>query len=85
MAYTKKTNTEEKTVKTTTEKTTSKTVEPVKVKEYKSDDLIPCRSMTKGELIYVGKKSALISLYVSFISETKYLTLFLSEGIILPK
>ena len=33
MAYTKKTNTEEKTVKTTTEKTISKTVEPVKVKE----------------------------------------------------
>ena len=74
MAYTKKTNTEEKTVKTTTEKTTSKTVEPVNVKEYKSDDLIPCRSMTKGELIYVGKKSGEVYTWEDYgdITEIEY-------------
>ena len=42
-------------------------------------------STSEQDIIDLGKKSALISLYVSFISETKYLTLFLSEGIILPK
>ena len=74
MAYTKKTNTEEKTVKTTTEKTTSKTVEPVKVKEYKSDDLIPCRSMTKGELVYIGKKSGEVYTWEDYgdITEVEY-------------
>lgn len=74
MAYTKKTNTEEKTVKTATEKTTSKTVEPVKVKEYKADDLIPCRSMTKGELIYIGKKSGEVYTWEDYgdITEIEY-------------
>ena len=74
MAYTKKTNTEEKTVKTATEKATTKTVETVKVKEYKSDDLIPCRSMTKGELVYIGKKSGEVYTWEDYgdITEVEY-------------
>lgn len=74
MAYTKKTNTEEKTVKTATEKATTKTVETIKVKEYKSDDLIPCRSMTKGELVYIGKKSGEVYTWEDYgdITEVEY-------------
>ena len=61
MAYTKKTNTTE-TTKNKSKKEEKKALENnskvnTVVKEYNGDDLIPCRSMTKGELICVGKKS----------------------------
>lgn len=79
MPYTKKTNTEEKTVKTTATKTekTEKVEKPVEIvttREYKSDDLIPCRSMTKGELVYTGKKSGEIYTWEDYgdITEVEY-------------
>ena len=61
MAYTKKTNTTEIT-KNESVKEEKKALENnskvnTVVKEYNGDDLIPCRSMTKGELICVDRKS----------------------------
>lgn len=76
MAYTKKTNTDVKTDKTNTTKVNedAKVVEAVKLREYKSDDLIPCRSITKGQLIYVGKKSGEVYTWEDYgdITEIEY-------------
>lgn len=55
-------------------KSESKIVEPVVEREYKGDDLIPCRSMTKGELIYVGKKTKEVYTWADYddITEVEY-------------
>lgn len=55
-------------------KAESKIVEPVVEREYKGDDLIPCRSMTKGELIYVGKKTKEVYTWADYndITEVEY-------------
>ena len=65
MAYTKKNNenvdktkTTEKSVEETTKRAPG--IPPKTEKTYtepKADDMIPCRSVTKGELILVGKKT----------------------------
>lgn len=78
MAYTKKTNTTE-TVKNESVKEKNKALENKSkatsiVKEYNGDDLIPCRSMTKGELICVGKKSKETYIWADYgdITEVEY-------------
>ena len=78
MAYTKKTNTTE-TVKNESVKEEKKVLENKSkvtsvVKEYNGDDLIPCRSMTKGELICVGKKSKETYMWADYgdITEVEY-------------
>ena len=55
-------------------KAESKIVEPVIEREYKGDDLIPCRSMTKGELIYVGKKTKEVYTWADYddVTEVEY-------------
>ena len=52
----------------------SKVAEAVVEREYKGDDLIPCRSMTKGELIYIGKKTKEIYTWADYddITEVEY-------------
>ena len=42
--------------------------------EYNGDDLIPCRSMTKGELVYIGKKSKETYIWADYgdITEVEY-------------
>ena len=64
MAYQKKTATtnkekdETKVTETVTENKTVKTVEePQKPKKYEPDDLIPCRSMYAGTLLFTGDKT----------------------------
>ena len=55
-------------------KAESKIVEPVIEREYKGDDLITCRSMTKGELIYVGKKTKEVYTWADYddVTEVEY-------------
>lgn len=48
MAYTKK---------TVTENDVTKETEKVEKKKFKSDEMIPCVSITPGEMFYVGNKS----------------------------
>ena len=64
MAYQKKTaatnkeKDETKVTETVTENKTVKTVEePKKPKKYEPDDLIPCRSMYAGTLLFTGDKT----------------------------
>ena len=56
MAYTKKTTAKIEEPKSVEEPVMEKPIAKPK-KEYKGDDLIPCRSVVQGELIYVSKKS----------------------------
>ena len=88
MAYKKKISNEAETVEKDVEvevtenieekmklkKAESKIVEPVIEREYKGDDLIPCRSMTKGELIYVGKKTKEVYTWADYddVTEVEY-------------
>ena len=88
MAYKKKISNEVETVEKDVEvevtenieenvklkKAESKIVEPVIEREYKGDDLIPCRSMTKGELIYVGKKTKEVYTWADYddVTEVEY-------------
>ncbi len=88
MAYKRKTSNKAETVeknieakatetakeKTEPKKMETKAVEPVAKREYKGDDLIPCRSMTKGELIYVGKKTKEVYTWADYddITEVEY-------------
>lgn len=52
----------------------SKVAEAVVEREYKGDDLIPCRSMTKGELIYIGKKTKEVYTWADYddVTEVEY-------------
>jgi len=45
-----------------------------KPREYKSDDLIPCRSITRGELILVGKKTKEVYIWSDYgdVTEIEY-------------
>lgn len=55
-------NTKSASVAETAEATTDKTVEKTvpSVQEYKAEDMIPCRSITQGELILSGKRSGIL-------------------------
>lgn len=48
--------------------------EPIVEKDYKGEDLIPCRSMTKGELIYIGKKTKEVYIWSDYgdVTEIEY-------------
>lgn len=79
MAYTKKTTTNTtKSVDTEKEiviKEPTKTVtKKVEERKYDSGDLIPCRSVTQGELLYPGKKSGELYVWGSYgdITEVEY-------------
>lgn len=78
---TKKTNQKvvkvEKPVEKIAETTTAENVvEDVIVveKEFKGDDLIPCRSMTRGELLMVGKKTKEVYVWSEYgdVTEVEY-------------
>lgn len=56
MAYKKKV-VEEPVVKEDTVKEAPVVAAPSKKREYKGDDLIPCKSMVQGEMIYKSRKS----------------------------
>lgn len=79
MAYIKKTD-ESVVKKNTQEKKTAKvnTVatkeSPKQIRQYMGDDLIPCKSLTKGELIYIGKKTGEVYKWTDFddITEVEY-------------
>jgi hypothetical protein len=77
MAYIKKTD-DNATKKTVQEKKVEKTPvvkeQPKKIKQYSGDDLIPCKSMTRGELIYIGNKTGEIYKWSDFgdITEVEY-------------
>ena len=77
--YTKKVAKPEITTEETViEKNEEKIVKEVKksepVKEYHGDDLISCRSITNGELLYVGKKSGTLYRWSAYgdTSEVEY-------------
>ncbi len=74
MAYKKKTETvvtEETPV--VEEKPVVKQAAPIK-KEYKGDDLIPCKSVAQGEMIYIAKKTGNKYVWSSYgdITEVEY-------------
>lgn len=48
--------------------------QPKEIRQYAGDDLIPCKSLTKGELIYVGKKSGEVYKWADFgdVTEVEY-------------
>lgn len=78
MAYIKKTD-DSVAKKNTQEKKAEKTPtvvkeQPKKVRQFVGDDLIPCKSMTKGELIYIGKKTGEIYKWADFgdVTEVEY-------------
>lgn len=66
----------EKPIETPIEETveTPVTKEVVVEKEFKSDDLIPCRSMTRGELLMVGKKTKEVYVWAEYgdVTEVEY-------------
>lgn len=79
MAYTKKTDgsvktkPQEKKVETVVENEVVKEV-PKQIKQYSGDDLIPCKSMTRGELIYIGNKTGEVYKWSDYgdITEVEY-------------
>lgn len=74
MAYIKKSNDNNSSAKKTQTNAVEKVETKKVIKQYSGDDLIPCKSMTKGELIYIGKKSGEIYRWSDFgdITEVEY-------------
>lgn len=79
MAYTKKTdgsvktNVRENNVKTTVSREVV-SEQPKQIKQYSGDELIPCKSMTRGELIYIGNKTGEVYKWSDYgdITEVEY-------------
>lgn len=77
MAYIKKTDesvAKNKTQEKKTEKVSNATKSQKVIKQFSGDDLIPCKSLTRGELIYIGNKSGEVYKWSDFgdITEIEY-------------
>ena len=68
MAYTKKVATEKEVVNETVE--IAEVAKPEK-KKFKQDEMIPCVSITPGEMFYVGKKSGTLYTFADIDAEVE--------------